>query len=276
MAVFLNQLLQNSLCATLLILAILLFRRLTGELSKLYVHLLWLITLLVLVLPPIPLGSLHTPRGLIPETELTFSQKQNGTSQKTQAENATEAKAPGESPEAPIDKEAQDWANGPEDFLYRGQGIGTQSGIFGPGSIEMFLLLWAVGALLLLAVNLAEWLRLKKRVAIAVRIRKDVWRTNQIDTPFVMPGMPSRIYIPQGLEQEEEQLEDILKHERRHIRNRDPWIKCFAVLVLILHWFNPFVWLAYRLMNRDMEMYCDECVLKGKSMVEKSTMPRPS
>ena len=118
-------------------------------------------------------------------------------------------------------------------------------------------------------IMLTEWLRLKKKVKSAVRIRRDVWSTAQISTPFVMPGLPSRIYIPQGLDKDADQLEDILKHERRHIRNRDPWIKCFTALVLLLHWFNPFVWLAYRFMNRDMEMYCDECVLRGKGIEEK-------
>ena len=81
MILFFNQLLQNSLTAVVMILAILLFRKLTGDLSKLYVHILWLITMLVLVLPPVPLGSLQTARSLLPETEFAFSGKQPGIGQ---------------------------------------------------------------------------------------------------------------------------------------------------------------------------------------------------
>lgn len=269
MTIFFNQLLQNSMSAAILILAILLFRKITGELSKLYVHILWLITMLVLVLPPVPLGTLHTPRSLLAETEFTFSVKQPGTGPETETEDPAGAEAQNESAEAPQSSENQALGDTPENFLHRGQGIGMQSGIFEPGVTEIFLTLWAFGATALTAAVLAEWLHLKKRITAAVRIQKDVWSTAQISTPFVMPGLPSRIYIPEELEKEKEQLEDILKHERRHIRSRDPWIKCLAVLVLILHWFNPFVWLAFRLMNRDMEMYCDECVLRGKSIEEK-------
>lgn len=164
----------------------------------------------------------------------------------------------------------------PEERLYRGEGSQAPSGLFNLSIAEIFFALWGLGAITLAIITLTEWLRLKKKVKSAVRIRRDVWSTAQISTPFVMPGLPSRIYIPQGLDKEADQLEDILKHERRHIRNRDPWIKCFTALVLLLHWFNPFVWLAYRLMNRDMEMYCDECVLRGKGIEEKSTMPKRS
>ncbi len=269
MILFFNQLLQNSLTAVVLILAILLFRKLTGDLSKLYVHILWLITMLVLVLPPVPLGSLQTARSLLPETEFAFSGKQPGIVQKPGTEMFAGAQVQNKAAEVPDGGEAQDMGDVPEELFRRGRGVQTASGSFEPGFAEVLLILWASGAVTLTILTLAEWLHLKKRTALAIRIRKDVWSTAQISTPFVMPGLPSRIYIPRGLEKEAEQLEDILKHERRHIRNRDPWIKCVAVLVLILHWFNPFVWLAFRLMNRDMEMYCDECVLRGRSIAEK-------
>lgn len=268
MIIFFNQLLQNSLTAVILILAILLFRRLTGNLSKLYVHVLWMITMLVLVFPPVPLGSVQTARSLLPETELGFSGKQSGAAQEGKALAGAEIQ--NISGEVPKDMENGTMGGAPEERLHRGQGSQTSLDDFDKiGLAEIFFILWAFGAVIFTMIALAEWMRLKKRVAAAIRIRRDVWSTSQISAPFVMPGLPSRIYIPQGLEKESGQLEDILKHERRHIRNRDPWIKCFAVLVLILHWFNPFVWLAFRLMNRDMEMFCDECVLRGKGMEEK-------
>lgn len=269
MILFFNQLLQNSLTAVILILAILLFRKLTGDLSKLYVHILWIITMLVLVLPPIPSGSLQTARGLLPKTEFGASGKQSGAAQEAETGILAGAEIQNISAEMPKNSESGTLGAAPEERLYRGEGSQAPSGLFNLSIAEIFFALWGLGAITLAIITLTEWLRLKKKVKSAVRIRRDVWSTAQISTPFVMPGLPSRIYIPQGLDKEADQLEDILKHERRHIRNRDPWIKCFTALVLLLHWFNPFVWLAYRLMNRDMEMYCDECVLRGKGIEEK-------
>lgn len=269
MTAFLNQLLQNSLSGTVLILGILLFRKITGDLSKLYVRILWLVLLLVLLLPPANLGSLHTVRNLMPETGQAFSKKQVTGVRETESQKETG-----------IEIEMPDGiAGSPGNNLSSGVAAGTGSKIQGQksgaaketalGVTEVLFALWILGAAGLTAVNLAGWRRLKKRAASATQKDHDVWSTTQIDTPFVMPGFPSRIYIPQELEGEKEQLKDILDHERRHIRNQDPWIKCLAVLALIIHWFNPLVWLAFRTMNRDMEMYCDECVLRRKSTVQK-------
>ena len=269
MTTFFNQLLQNSLSGSLLILGILLFRRAAGSLSKLYVRLLWLIAFLVLVFPPVTIGSLYTVRDLVSETENAFFGKEAGEDKEPKAEGATDAAAWGEPEEAFQEIQAQGQGELSVDMRSRGEGNRTQSDGVQPDLTKILVLLWALGAVGLTILSLTKWLQLKREVATAVRIRRDVWRTERISTPFVMPGLPSRIYIPKELEKERGQLEDILKHERRHICNKDPWIKCVALLVLILHWFNPLVWLAFVLMSRDMEMYCDECVLRGKSMEEK-------
>lgn len=254
MTEFLNLLLQNSLSGTVLILIVLIFRKITGNLSKLYVRVLWLMAFLVLLIPPATLGSLRTVRNVLLQTELARSER-------TEAVDEAETELDAESgPEVIMS----------EEFMGQpGNGMAQAGPETKSAYTEILFILWALGVSTLTAGCLIQWIYLKKRTAKAIRIRRDVWSTEVTDIPFVMPGVPSRIYIPKELEKDEDQLEDILKHERRHIRNWDPWIKCFTVLVLILHWFNPFVYLAFRLMNRDMEMYCDECVLRGKSMAEK-------
>lgn len=217
-------------------------------------------------------GSFHTVRNLIPETGQVFSEKQIIGAQEPETGEAAGTENPGEIVGSP----GNNLSSGKEEAKaskIQGQNSETAKGI-AIGAAEALFILWILGAAGLTAVNLTGWRRLKKRAAAAVQIACDVWSTVQIDTPFVMPGFPARIYIPQELEAEKGQLKDILEHERRHIRNQDPWIKCIAVLALILHWFNPLVWFAFRAMNRDMEMYCDECVLRGKNAVQKSTTPR--
>ncbi|MCI8375656.1 MAG: M56 family metallopeptidase [Lachnospiraceae bacterium] len=267
MTAFFHQLLQNSLSGALLILGILLFRRVTGNLSKLYVRLLWLVAFVILVFPPVTLGSLYTVRDLVSETENAFFRKEAGEGKGPEAASISGTTPEGEAEETFPGSELQ--GELPEGIRGRGEGTRTQPDRLETDFAETLGILWFLGAAALTLISLAKWLQLKKEMKTAVRICKDVWSTEQIATPFVMPGLPSRIYIPRALEKESSQLEDILKHERRHIANRDPWMKCFALLVLILHWFNPLVWLAFRLMSQDMEMYCDECVLRGKSMEEK-------
>lgn len=262
-----NQLIQNSLSGAVLILGTFLFRKITGDLSKLYVRILWLVLLLVLLLPPANFGSFHTIRNLIPETGQVLSEKQIIGTQEPEFEEAAGTEVPGEIMGSPGNNLSTNKGEGKASRL-QGQNSETAKG-FAIGAAGALSALWILGAAGLTAINLTGWRRLKKRVATATQIDHDVWSTAQADTPFVMPGFPARIYIPQELENEKGQLKDILDHERMHIRRHDPWIKCIAALALILHWFNPLVWFAFRAMNRDMEMYCDECVLRGKNAAQK-------
>ena len=94
MTAFFNQLLQNSLSGAVLILGILLFRRITGNLSKLYVRILWLVLLLVLLLPPVNFGSFHTVRNLLPEAGQVLSGKQQNGGMETWGENETGTEIP--------------------------------------------------------------------------------------------------------------------------------------------------------------------------------------
>ncbi len=127
---------------------------------------------------------------------------------------------------------------------------------------------WCVGVVVCAAIFAGQLVRLKKRVADAAEVKltgeqeTGFWVTKRIDTPFVMPGLPSKIYLPEGLSKLQQQ--DILAHERQHMKNKDPLLRCLALLAAAVHWFNPMIWAAYWLMGKDMEMYCDETVLRGK------------
>ena len=87
-----------------------------------------------------------------------------------------------------------------------------------------------------------------------------------------MPGLPPRIYLPYGLSAS--QKADILAHERQHVKNLDPLWKCLAMAVSTVYWFHPFVWAAVSLMGKDVEMYCDERVMRGKSLTERRAYSR--
>lgn len=119
---------------------------------------------------------------------------------------------------------------------------------------------WAAGVAVLLGYSLVSYILLRRRLRQAVKIQEDVYESDRISTPFLLGVLDSRIYLPMGLEAEEKAY--VLAHELVHLRRRDYLVKMVAWLILSLHWFNPLVWLAYGLMVRDMEMSCDESVIR--------------
>ena len=121
--------------------------------------------------------------------------------------------------------------------------------------------LWIAGLAAMTAYSLITTLRLKRNLREAVMIEKGVYQTDHYDTPFVMGLFVPKIYLPLGLEGKEKLL--ILAHEKQHIRRMDPVWKALGFLALSIHWFNPLVWVAFACACRDMEMSCDEAVLKN-------------
>jgi len=115
---------------------------------------------------------------------------------------------------------------------------------------------WLVGIAGLLIYAIAQYIRLQKRVRDAVRVELDVFETDAVTSPFVMGILRPRIILPVGMPAREREL--VLLHERAHIFRLDHVAKPLAFLILAAHWFNPFVWLAFKLFCEDMEASCDE------------------
>ncbi len=127
-------------------------------------------------------------------------------------------------------------------------------------SIILGSLLWmtGVGAMTIYAIwsYLDIWMRLRT----ASRLRGNIWLADEISSPFVLGLLRPKIYLPSNLQEQEQGY--ILLHEQHHIRRLDHIFKALGFLALTLHWFNPLVWVAYLLASQDMEMSCDEAVVK--------------
>ncbi|MGW9127740.1 M56 family metallopeptidase [Paenibacillus chitinolyticus] len=121
-------------------------------------------------------------------------------------------------------------------------------------------IIWITGIIVLLSYSVLSYLRIRARIRTATLVRDRLFETDRIATPFVCGFLKPRIYIPTGLSEQE--LSYVLLHEETHIRRRDYWIKPLAFVILTLHWFNPLMWLSYALMSKDMEMSCDESVVR--------------
>lgn len=120
--------------------------------------------------------------------------------------------------------------------------------------------IWLAGAAAMLLWALVSWLRLRRRVADAVRLEGNMFESERVASPFVLGLIRPRIYLPFGLD--EGAREQVLTHERAHIARGDHVIKPLGWLILAVYWYNPLVWLAYALFCRDIELACDERVIR--------------
>lgn len=121
--------------------------------------------------------------------------------------------------------------------------------------------IWLCGCIVLLVRNLFLIWRTKQIVLMAIRRKDNIYESECISTPFVLGIVRPKIYIPFNLSEQEREY--ILKHEQYHIRRKDQIIKICADILCVIYWFQPLIWFAYFVMIRDMEMSCDEYVLKN-------------
>ena len=131
----------------------------------------------------------------------------------------------------------------------------------------IFALLWILGIITMLVYAGVTFVGTKKKLRTAVRLEDNIYESENINSPFVMGIIRPKIYIPYGLSDKEKEY--IILHEKIHIRNFDHIAKILAFFVLCIHWFNPLCYLAFTMMSRDMEMACDEAVLKQNESIRK-------
>lgn len=126
--------------------------------------------------------------------------------------------------------------------------------------MEVLSVIWLAGAVGLYALGIGNYLRFRRKLRYAWKVKGNVYLLDHIDTPFAAGILRPRIYLPSDLP--ENQRTYIVAHERYHIRRLDLVTRGLSFSALCLHWFNPLVWLAFVLSGRDMEMSCDEAVIR--------------
>lgn len=126
---------------------------------------------------------------------------------------------------------------------------------------NIYSVLWLAGMAALLVHALVSAGKLKRKLATAILLRDNIYESEFVDSPFVFGVVKPNIYLPMHMD--EGTAAYVIAHERAHLARRDHWWKVLGYLVLVLHWFNPLVWVAYILFCRDIELACDEKVVKG-------------
>lgn len=126
--------------------------------------------------------------------------------------------------------------------------------------IPILAWVWLAGVVVLFLYTTVSTLRLRRKVCEAVRLRGNIYQSEQVASPFVLGTFQPRIYLPYRMGSRDQQ--HVIAHEQAHLRRGDHLWKPLGFLLLTIHWFNPLMWLSYVLFCRDIELACDEKVIK--------------
>lgn len=127
-------------------------------------------------------------------------------------------------------------------------------------TISVFSIVWYAGMIILLVYFAIRYWCLLRKVDTAILLRDNIFQSELVAAPIVVGSLNPKIYLPFKVEQP--CLDYIIAHEQAHIRRGDHWWKLLGFALLALHWFNPLVWVAYMLLCRDIELACDEAVIR--------------
>ena len=228
-----------SISASWLVVAVLILRLVLKKAPKWVNVLLWGIVAVRLICP----FSFESALSLIPSAE-TFPEKIiSGPSFDVQTGIT------------PIDNRINDYLG---DRYFEGVTVPTNNG---NNVMTILTIVWIIGILLLATYTVISYWRLRRKVDTAVRYKDNIFQSENVSSPFVLGLIKPRIYLPFKLDGQD--MEHVVAHEQAHIRRKDHWWKPLGFLLLTIHWFNSLMWLAYVLLCRDIELACDEKVIKG-------------
>lgn len=120
--------------------------------------------------------------------------------------------------------------------------------------------IWLLGIAIMILYTIISYWKLKRKVETAVLYKNNIFQSECVNSPFVLGIIKPKIYLP--FDMNEQDMKHVIAHEQAHIKRLDHWWKPLGFLLLTIHWFNPLIWVAYILFCRDIELACDEKVVK--------------
>ena len=238
MNVLFLKIINMSISASWLVMAVLILRLVLKKAPKWVNVLLWGIVAVRLICP----FSFESALSLIPSAD-TFPEKAiSGPSFDVQTGIT------------PVDNRINDYLG---DRYFEGVTVPANNGNH---MMNILSIVWTIGILLLIAYTVISYWRLHREIDTAVRYKDNLFQSENVSSPFVLGLIKPRIYLPFNMNGQD--LEHVVAHEQAHIRRKDHWWKPLGFLLLTIHWFNPFVWLSYVLLCRDIELACDEKVIR--------------
>ena len=246
-AVF-SAVLNMSITASIAILVILLARILLKRAPKIFSYVLWAVVLFRL-LCPVSLTSQFSLMGLVPAP----------TTEAGRMEYVSWNIPHTERPAVAVDVPASD-LNQTTDHGVEPPTVTVGETDSADVLISVVSMVWICGVAAMLMFHLLQLIRLRRNLIGSMPLKDNIYLADYIPTPFVMGLIRPKIYLPSAMSEAEQSY--IIQHEKHHIHRGDHVIKLLAFAAVCIHWFNPLVWLAFVLSSRDMEMSCDEAVIK--------------
>lgn len=235
MEIIFTKIFNMSVTASLLIIAVILLRLILKNAPKWTRYILWLLVALRLVIP----FTFESPFSLVPNAQAINSTSNSSTSYVSSVVNS--------------------------------EGFKTmQNAVYLPDEVSIITILtyfWIIGVTAMLIYMLFSYLLLHSKVRESVVIKDNILICDRISSPFVFGISRPRIYLPSALSDEEKMY--VIAHEQAHIKHNDNILKPLGYLILSIHFFNPLCWIAFRLFTKDIELACDERVIKNYDIQDK-------
>lgn len=251
--VILAKIFNLSITGSIAVMAVLALRFLLRRAPKQFSYMLWAIVLFRLLCPV----SFSSPISLWNLADSSFGESSELKYISTDSSLVNKAEtADGSVTKESIPAAEQNMGN----HSSRHQSMKQTADAFGEKPIAVWFAVWLLGAGGMACYGILSALRLNRQLKCSIRVRANICLADGIQTPFVFGVLQPRIYLPSGLGEREQHY--IILHEQYHILRKDYLFRLAAFAALCLHWFNPFVWLAFSLSEKDMEMSCDEAVMK--------------
>ncbi len=234
------KILNMSLTVSYVVLAIILIRLLLKKVPKIYSYMLWGIVFFRMICP----FSFESVISLIPTRSNPIPQ------------NISYMKAPG------IYSGIGSIDNTVNNIIYETLPSVNETASVNPIQIVLYIgnIIWVVGFIMIVLYSVISYVRLYKGIRTATIVEENIYETDRIRTPFVLGFIKPKIYLPLGIK--DKNYTYIVSHEKNHIKRKDHIIKPMYFMAVVVHWFNPLMWLSYYVMTKDMEMSCDEKVMK--------------
>ena len=243
MAAIFSQILNMSMTGSVVILLVILARFLLKQSPKIFSYALWSVVLFRLLCPV----AFTAPVSVLDMVEPELKETSNNTSIVSYIP-------------ATVNTQADFIMVQPEEQQVQKESVTEPEERLLMTPMHAIALVWAAGMVGMMLYSVAQYLGLRRKLVGSVQLKGNIYLADHIDTAFVVGLLQPRIYLPSGVPEKERYY--ILAHEQHHIRRGDHIIKLLAYLALCIHWFNPLVWLAFVLAGKDMEMSCDEAVIK--------------
>lgn len=255
--------LKTSVQGSIVILAVIALRFLLKQAPRSLFCLLWLLAGLRLALP-YEIQSSFSLQPRLEDTSISIQTRQPVQLPEIVVQNPEGQGTPVD-PVLPPEVPEGNWENVQTDSYIYGVKDGVITGPADFGNIASWV--WLFGTAAMLTASAVSYMKLKRRVREGYLIENGCFECSGLDTAFVLGFFPPKIYLPMGLTDQEKKF--IFDHENTHIARQDHWFKVLGYVVLSIHWFNPLVWLGYSLLCRDMELACDEHVVRNMTLPQR-------